>query len=202
MKTAPLMTLLTASLILAGSSLQAGVATGENAPNFTGKDADGKSHTLKDFNGKYVVLEWASLGCPFVKRHYNSGNMQALQKKVTGKEVVWLTVCSSAPGKPGYLDGPGWNAAVAKHKAHPTAVLIDEDGSIGKAFGAKTTPHLFVIGPDGKVIYQGAIDDKRSTDPAANATANNYVAAALDAAMAGKTVETGTTRPYGCGIKY
>lgn len=177
-------------------------SAGNPAPAFEVKDATGKTHKLEDFKGKWTVLEWHNLDCPYVKKHYGAGNMQKLQSEYTNKGVVWLSVISSAQGKQGYLDP----AAATKHfrdqKAAPTAVLIDADGKMGKAYGAKTTPHMYVINPEGMLVYAGAIDDNDSADPAVIAKSKNYVRAALDEGMAGKAISTSSTRPYGCSVKY
>lgn len=178
------------------------VAPAQAAPDFTLPDTAGQMHKLSDNQGKYVVLEWYNPDCPFVKKHYDSGNMQALQKEYTGKGVTWLSICSSAPGKQGNYP-PEQHAEIAKAKGSAaTAVLLDPDGKVGRQYGAKTTPHMFVISPEGKVIYQGAIDDKPSTDQADVKTARNFVRAALDAALAGKYVDPIAIPPYGCSVKY
>lgn len=175
---------------------------GQPAPAFTLTDSHGKPHSLADYKGKYVVLEWTNLGCPFVKAHYDSGVMQKLQKTETAKGVVWLTICSSAPGKQSNMPPADWNKALAERHAAPTALLIDADGKVGHEYDAKTTPDMFVITPDGKLIYKGAIDDKRSADKADALIAHNYVAAALNEARAGKPVAKSETPSYGCGVKY
>ena len=180
----------------------AGIATGDAAPAFTLTDTQGKTHSLSDFEGKYVVLEWVSFQCPFVNKHYDSGNMQKLQKEFADKGVVWLSICSSAPGKAGYAEADEINEMLAEKKAAQAAYLVDSDGTVGKAYGAKTTPHMFVISPEGKVIYQGAIDDNPSPDPEVIPESKNHVVEALAAAMDGKEVAKATTRPYGCGVKY
>jgi len=177
-------------------------AIGKPAPEFTLKDTAGKEHSLSDFKGKTVVLEWVNHGCPFVKKHYGPGNMQKLQKAATDKGVVWLSICSSAPGKQGHMDAA---AAAAKSKevnANATAYLLDEDGTVGKAYNARTTPEMFVINPEGALVYMGAIDDKASVDPADIDSAVNHVTAALEEALAGKPVTVPTTKPYGCSVKY
>jgi peroxiredoxin len=178
-----------------------GAAAASPAPNFTATDSHGKKHSLSDFKGKYVVLEWVNYDCPFVVRHYKGGDMQALQKKYAAKGVVWLSINSSASGKQGHFTNEEVNARMKERHAAVTAYLIDTDGAIGKMYGAKTTPHMFVINPKGEIIYQGAIDDTPSTDPAQKAGVN-YVEAALDAALAGKAVPMAATKPYGCSVKY
>jgi peroxiredoxin len=162
----------------------------------------GKTESLEQYRGKYVVLEWTNRDCPYTKKQYDSGNMQALQREWTGKGVVWLTVLSSAPGEEGYLDAAGENAQMARVHAHPTAAILDPKGEIGRLYSAKTTPHMFVIDPAGKLIYAGAIDDKATTDTGDVKTAKNYVSAALTEAIAGQPVQVASTRPYGCSVKY
>lgn len=183
-------------------ALRAQAVAGQPAPAFALTDSNGKARSLGDFKGKYVVLEWVNHSCPFVGKHYDSGNMQRLQKAWTAKGVAWLSVNSSAPGKDGYVDGTQANALTRAKGAAPTALLLDPDGKVGRAYGAKTTPHMFVIDPQGKVIYAGGIDDKPSTDQADVATAKNYVSAALGEALAGGAVATASAPPYGCGVKY
>lgn len=175
---------------------------GEAAPAFTATDSNGKQVSLEQFKGKFVVLEWHNEACPFVVKHYGSGNLPKLQKEWTGKQVVWLSIISSAPGKQGHVDGKGANADVQKHQAVPTATLLDPKGEIGKLYGAKTTPHMFVINPKGQLIYNGAIDDKPTPNAADIAGAKNYVSQALTEAIAGKPVSEPTTTPYGCSVKY
>lgn len=175
---------------------------GQKAPALTLADSLGKSRSLAEFAGKTVVLEWWNHECPFVRKHYGSGNMQKLQKEWTGKGVVWLTVSSSAAGKQGHVDGARAAALMHEKGGAQTAVLLDHDGKVGKAYGAKTTPHLFVIGKDGNVAYAGGIDDKPSADPEDIAGATNYVTAALGELLAGKPVTTRTSQPYGCSVKY
>ncbi len=175
---------------------------GKAAPDFTLVDSNGNEHSLSDFNGKYVVLEWINYDCPFVQKHYDSGSMQALQKEYTDKGVVWLAVCSSAPGKQGNFSNEEIKERSKKHGANFTAYLIDDSGEVGKMYGAKTTPHMYVINPEGTLIYAGGIDDKPSTDIDDIETATNYVEAALNAAMNGKEVEVKVSRPYGCSVKY
>jgi len=176
--------------------------TGEPAPEFTLTDSNGQSHKLSDFKGKFVVLEWLNHGCPFVVKHYGSGNMQKLQKEFTGKDVVWLSIASSAPGKQGNMTPAEANVAKEEKGSAATAVLLDADGTVGRLYNAKVTPHMFVINSEGTLIYMGAIDSVKSPDPADVANAKNYVKQALDEAMAGKPVSEPTTTPYGCGVKY
>src|SRR5215475_8840845 len=178
------------------------VRVGDAAPDFTGTDTYGKAHKLSDYKGKYVVLEWTNNGCPYTQKHYESGNMQALQKDWTGKGVVWLTVLSSALGEQGYMTASQENAYLSKEKAEPTAALLDPTGVIGHEYSAKTTPHMFVIDPSGRLIYAGAIDDHATTDVEDVKSSKNYVTAALKEAMAGQSVATSSTRPYGCSVKY
>jgi peroxiredoxin len=175
---------------------------GDAAPDFKGTDSHGQTHKLSDYRGKFVVLEWHNNGCPFTQKHYQSGNMENLQKQWTQKGVVWLTVISSAPGEQGYVTADQENAYMQKMHAAPTAAILDPKGEIGHLYGAKTTPHMFVINPQGKLIYNGAIDSDSSSDPSAIAGAKNYVSEALQEAMAGQQVAVASTRPYGCSVKY
>ena len=175
---------------------------GQPAPTFTGTDMHGKKVSLADLKGKYVVLEWHNQGCPFVVKHYESGNMQKLQKELTGQGAVWVTVISSAPGKQGHVSAAEEEAYLKEENASPTNVLFDEDGAIGKLYGAKTTPHMFVIDDKGTLVYAGAIDDKASTDKADVAGATNYVLAAYQETKAGQPVKNPSTAPYGCSVKY
>jgi peroxiredoxin len=186
------------------SVLQAAEAprVGAPAPGFSLPDSQGKTHSLGDFKGKYVVLEWFNPGCPFVQKHYRTDNMQQLQKEFTGKEVAWLTIDSSAKGEEGYLTPEEANKQVADWKMKPTALLLDPAGKVGREYAATNTPHMYVIDPHGKLIYSGAIDDKPTTNPKDVAGATNYVKAALTEAMAGKPVTTSNSRAYGCSIKY
>lgn len=178
------------------------VDTGTTAPDFSLAAASGKTVKLSDFKGKTVVLEWLNHGCPFVRKHYDSGNMQSLQRTYTGKGVVWLSIISSAEGKQGHVDAKGAAADKVSNKSSATDILLDPTGTVGKTYEAKTTPHMYVINPQGVLVYQGAIDDKASADPADVKSAKNYVAAALDATLSGKTVAIGSTKSYGCGVKY
>jgi peroxiredoxin len=190
-------------LALAGARFSGAAAVvGQPAPDFTLTDSNGKAHSLDGLGGKTVVLEWWNYECPFVGKHYGSGNMQKLQKEWTGKGVVWLTVSSSGPGKQGFVDAAKANAVMKEKGGAPTAVLLDHDGKVGRAYGAKTTPHMFVIDGKGTVVYAGGIDDKPSTDQADVAAAKNFVSAALAEVAAGKRVTLSISQPYGCGVKY
>jgi hypothetical protein len=193
--------LLSIALVLVSSCVLA-ITPGSQAPNFKGTDSNGVAHTLSQYRGKYVVLEWANKGCPFDQKHYLSGNMESLQKEWTGKGIIWLSVISSAPGEQGNVTATEENQYLKTMKASPTAALLDPEGTIGHLYQAKTTPHIFVIDPTGKLIYQGAIDDKATTELADVKTAHNYLNDALNSAMAGKPVATSSTRPYGCSVKY
>ena len=188
-------------LSIIGTALAA-PQTGQPAPDFTLTDSNGKSHKLSDFKGKFVVLEWLNHGCPFVQKHYDGGNMQGLQKEYTGKDVVWLSIVSSAPGKQGNMSPEETNKTKEEKGSAATAILMDADGTVGKLYDAKVTPELYVINPEGVLIYMGAIDDKKSVDAADVAGAKNYVKQALDEAMAGKPVSEPSTAAYGCSVKY
>ncbi len=187
---------------LLASSAFAAATVGQSAPDFTVTDMDGNTHKLSDFKGKFVVLEWLNYGCPFVGKHYNSGNMQSLQKEWTGKGVVWLSVISSAEGQQGHSTPAKAKADYKAKGSNATTVILDPKGVLGKAYGAATTPHMFVIGPNGNLLYNGGIDDKATTDVADVKTSKNYVSAALTEAMAGKPVTMARSQPYGCNVKY
>jgi peroxiredoxin len=188
--------------VLAVTMVAYAVRVGNAAPDFTGTDSNGKTQKLSEYRGKYVVLEWTNNGCPYTQKHYESGNMQALQKEWTDKGVVWLTVLSSASGEQGYMTASQENAYIGKEHAAPTAAILDSTGVIGHAYEAKTTPHMFVIDPSGKLIYAGAIDDHATIDSSDIKSSKNYVSDALSESMAGKPVATAYTRPYGCSVKY
>ena len=192
----------TALAILLALATAAHAQVGKPAPDFTLKSSEGKEVSLSAFKGKVVVLEWTNKGCPFVKKHYGSGNMQKLQKDAVAKGVVWLSICSSAPGKQGHLSAAEAVQDCAKNGSAATAYLLDEDGKVGQLYGAKRTPEMYVINKEGVLVYHGAIDDKKSPDPADIASAKNYVTAALDEVLAGKPVSTPTTEAYGCSVKY
>ena len=193
-----------AALLLTVSSptVQAAVEIGKTAPSFTLVDTHGNPHQLSDFNGKIVVLEWTNHQCPFVRKHYGANNMQGLQKHYTGKGIVWLSIISSAPGKQGYVESDRANQLTTSRGASPTAVLLDTNGDVGRAYGARTTPHMYIIDTDGVLVSMGAIDSIRSANPADIEQAVNYVALGLDEVMAGKPVSNPVTKPYGCSVKY
>lgn len=183
-------------------SANAAVEIGQPAPDFTGTDTNGVQHTLSDFKGKNVVLEWSNHECPFVVKHYDSGNMQKLQKAATDDGTVWLTIVSSAEGKQGNIPAEEANKLMEEKGAHSTARILDPSGEIGKMYDAKTTPHMFVINAEGNVVYAGAIDSDSSFKQESIEGATNYVSAALDSIKAGEPVEVSSTKPYGCGVKY
>lgn len=191
-----------AFVCLMGTPAMAAVETGKPAPDFTAKDTNGVEHTLSGFKGKIVVLEWTNPECPYVKKHYEPKNMQTLQKDYTDKGVVWISINSSAEGKQGHQTNEAANKYMADVGSAATARIADADGAIGKLYGAKTTPHMFVIDKDGNIAYHGAIDDNDSANPADAATAKNHVKAALDSLLTGTPVETAQTNPYGCSVKY
>src|SRR6266849_5454276 len=201
MKTKSILTILaslTTTTLLALDSPPVGSA----APDFSLTDAKGQTHSLSQYKGKYVVLEWFNPECPFVKKHYGSGNMQKLQEEYTGKGVVWLTIDSNAPGSKGNLTPEQAEKVTTAWKTHQTALLLDPEGKAGRAYGAKNTPNMVVISPEGKITYEGAIDSKATPNPSDIPNSTNYVKVALDESLAGKAVTTANTRPYGCGIKY
>jgi peroxiredoxin len=194
------LTLVTA-LVFAGTA-HAQPVIGQPAPELTATDTKGVSHSLSDFRGKTVVLEWTNHDCPYVKKHYDTGNMQALQREATAEGVVWLTIISSAPGKQGYVTPEEADALTAERDAAPTAVLFDPEGTAGKAYGARTTPHMFIIDPEGTLVYMGGIDDRPTASREDVEGARNYVREALTALGSGQDVPQSTSRPYGCSIKY
>lgn len=202
MKRSTLYSILVVAVLCTAPLLLVAAKVGQSAPDFTATASSSKTFRLSDYRGKYVVLEWHNNGCPYVGKHYKSGNMQRLQKEWTGRNVVWFTIISSAPGKQGYVTASEENQYMAKMQATPTAALLDPTGQIGHLYDAKTSPQMVVINPQGIVIYDGAIDDKPTTDLSDIAGATNYVNLALEQAMAGKPVETPATRPYGCSVKY
>lgn len=191
-----------AAILFAPAIAFAQAEVGKPAPDFTAKDIKGVSHSIKEHHGKIIVLEWNNPGCPFVKKHYESQNMQNLQAQAVKDDVIWLTINSSAVGKQGHMSMEEALNYVATQEAAPTGYIIDADGTIGKLYGASATPHMFVIGKDGKIVYAGAIDDNKSADPEAIKTAKNYVSAAITAAKTGHSPEVTTTQAYGCSVKY
>ena len=195
--------LLVAALFgFATSVALAAASVGQPAPAFTVVDAGGKTVSLGDFKGKHVVLEWVNPGCPFVQKHYDSANMQGTQKDATSKGVVWLAINSTAPEAGDYKAPAAMAQWMLGQKAAATTTLIDADGKVGKAYGARTTPHMYIVDPQGKLIYAGGIDNKATANPADIASATNHVKVALGETLAGKPVTTASTRPYGCSIKY
>ncbi len=192
------------AVMLAGhtAGARAEVATRAEAPDFELTDLDGQSRKLSEFRGKTVVLEWINHGCPFVVKHYDSGNMQSVQRDATAEGVVWLSICSSAEGQQGYYSAEDWRKVNAEKQGAATAILLDPEGTVGRLYGARTTPHMYVIDAAGTLVYQGAIDNKPSADPSDIPSALNYVRAALGDVGAGREVATPTTKPYGCGVKY
>ncbi len=194
--------LLTLSLLSLSTAAFAAPEIGKAAPEFMAIDTNGKHVMLSELKGKTVVLEWTNPDCPFVHKHYDGGNMQALQAEVTKDGIVWIAIDSSAKGKEGNYSAEELNKIYADKKSVQTHLIIDESGEIGKLYDAKTTPHMFVVDKDGVLVYQGAIDDKSGFDPDENKTAKNYIRATLADLKAGKHVEVSSTKPYGCGIKY
>jgi len=178
------------------------IATGSNVSDMTVTDSNGVQHNLSDFAGKKVVLEWTNHGCPYVKKHYKTDNMQKTQKMATADGAVWLSIVSSAPGKQGYVSGAEANELTASRGAAPTAVVLDPSGEMGRSFAAKTTPHMYIIDEDQTLVYQGAIDDNRSASPKTVAGAKNYVLAAMADLKAGNAIAEAETAPYGCSVKY
>jgi hypothetical protein len=195
---------LLAALMLWGLAWQAAASpqVGQPAPDFSVKDTAGKTWTRADFKGKKVILEWTNHGCPYVRKHYGSGNMQALQREATAAGYLWLSVISSAPGTQGQVSPEESDRLTAERKAAPTAVLLDIDGSMGRAYGAKTTPHLYAIDATGTLVYMGGIDDRATTDPQDIPGARNFVRLAMADLDAGRPLAYPVTRPYGCSVKY
>lgn len=187
---------------LAAAPAQAAPAVGQPAPDFALKDASGTTVRLSDFRGKHVVLEWTNPGCPYVRKHYDSGNMPATQQDAVGKGVVWLSINSTARGAYDYQEPAQVVAWQKERKAAPTHLLADEEGSTGRAYGARTTPHLYIVDPHGRLVYAGGIDSIPSSNPDDIGKATNYVKQGLGEALAGKPITAATTRPYGCSIKY
>jgi peroxiredoxin len=193
---------LIASVFALSGIANAAPSVGQPAPDFTLKDANGKTVHLSDYRGKHVVLEWTNPGCPYVQKHYNSGNMPATQKEATGKGVVWLSINSTEKASSDYLEPAKLVAWQAGRKAQPSAVLMDEEGTAGKLYGARTTPHMYIVNPQGQLIYAGGIDSIPSSNMDDIKAAVNYVRQGLDETLSGKPISAATTRPYGCSIKY
>jgi len=194
--------LTTVSILLTAALTMFAARVGETAPDFTAIDSNGKTQHLADYRGKYVVLEWHNNGCPYTKKHYESGNMENLQREWTARGVVWFTVISSAPGEQGYMTAEQENQYLQQMHAAPTAALLDPTGELGHLYAAKTTPHMFIINPQGVLIYNGAIDDHPTPDASDIPDSKNYVSEALTEAMSGRPVSEPATRPYGCSVKY
>lgn len=190
------------ALMAPGSAAVAQALPGRPAPAFALTDVDGRKVALADLRGKYVVLEWTNPSCPFVQKHYGSGNMQSLQKRFTADGVIWLTINSTATAHPEYLKPDEQKLWLRQQGATPTIAALDADGTVGRAYGARTTPHMYIIDPTGALVYAGAIDDKRSANPADVKTAGNFVVQAFAELRAGKPVTAASTAPYGCSIKY
>jgi thioredoxin-related protein len=191
-----------AAVLLVSTGFAFAAKVGAPAPDFTGTSSAAQDISLAQYQGKYVVLQWHNKDCPYVRAHYDSGNMQNLQGEWTAKGIIWLTIISSAAGKQGYVDAKGAEADVRANGAAPTATLLDPAGTIGRAYRAQTTPHMFVINPQGTLIYDGAIDNRATTSKAKVGGSTNYVSLALTEAMAGKPLSLPTSRPYGCSVKY
>jgi len=202
MRSPTIRSVLAAGLLLGTLGARGQVAPDAEAPDFRLSDVNGAEITLASFRGKFVVLEWFNHDCPFVKKHYGSGNMPALQKKFADQGVIWLSICSSSPGKQGNYSAEKQAELAREKNSSATAVLLDPEGTVGRAYGAKTTPHMFVINPEGRVIYQGAIDSVASANPDDITGAENYVKGALESALAGQPVAKKVTAPYGCSVKY
>ena len=191
------------ALMATATTASAKIANGTSVTDMTVTDSNGKQHNLSDFTGKRVVLEWTNDGCPYVQKHYDTDNMQTLQKEATlDGDTVWLSIVSSAPGKQGYVSGDGANELTTSRGAAPTAVVLDPAGNMGKTFAAKTTPHMYIIDEVGTLVYQGAIDDNSSARKSTVAGAKNYVRAAMSDLDAGRSVAVSDTAPYGCSVKY
>ncbi|WP_149538230.1 redoxin domain-containing protein [Siccirubricoccus phaeus] len=191
-----------APALLRGRPAQAAPAIGQPAPAFSAQDSNGRTQTLEALRGKLVVLEWTNHECPFVQKHYRSSNMQTLQREVTGAGAAWLSVISSAPGEQGFVTPAQANELSSSRQAVPTAVLLDPEGNVGRAYGAQTTPHMYVIGADGRLLYMGGIDSIASTNLADLEKATPYFRNAFRAVAEGKPVQQAVTRPYGCSVKY
>lgn len=190
------------AFVLYTGSAGAAPRVGEPAPDFTGVDTQGKTHRLADYRGKTVVLEWTNHDCPYVRKHYSAGNMQEQQREAAAQGVIWLSVISSAPGQQGHVSPAEADELTRARQAAPHAVLLDPEGRIGRAYGAKTTPHLYLIDEAGKLVYMGGIDSITTADPADIPQATQYVRVALKERAAGQPISAPVTRPYGCSVKY
>ena len=190
------------ALSLAAGTALAVASVGQPAPAFSATDLNGKTVSLADFKGKHVVLEWVNPGCPYVVKHYGSANMQGTQKEATAKGVVWLAINSTAVDHQDYRAPAALSQWMQGHKAAATATLMDVDGKVGRAYGARTTPHMYIVNPAGTLVYAGGVDNKPSSNPADIPSATNHVKVALAETLAGKPVSQPTTRPYGCSVKY
>lgn len=188
--------------LMGSTSFATPLVLGEEVPDFTLIDTEGKEHTLSDYEGHRIVLEWSNPDCPFVVKHYGSGNMQELQGRYTEAGVKWFIIASSAPGKQGHYSGEEWNDIILKQESSPTAVLLDPTGKVGRLFNAKTTPHMYILNDERQLLYQGAIDSKNSANPDDISSSTNYVSAALDALLAEEQIEITETKAYGCSVKY
>lgn len=191
-----------AAIATTGTMAREPIQPGSMAPDFSATDTNGKAVSLSSFQGKTVVLEWNNPGCPYVRKHYGAGNMQALQKEATSRGVIWLTINSGPPGAQGHMNGLEAEQYISDRKSAPSAYLLDPDGKVGRAYGATVTPHMYVIDPAGKIAYMGGIDDKPTANPDDVQSARNYVRDALSAVAQGQPVKTTSARPYGCQIKY
>jgi peroxiredoxin len=194
--------LIALGLLALAAAAQAAPSVGQPAPDFTLQDASGKTVKLSDYRGKHVVLEWTNPGCPYVRKHYDSGNMPATQKEAVDKGVVWLSINSTEKSSDDYREPARLVAWQNERKSRPTALLMDEEGTAGKAYGARTTPHMYIVDPKGALVYAGGIDSIPSSNPDDIRKAVNYVRQGLNEALAGKPITASTTRPYGCSIKY
>ena len=190
------------TLLVAITGFSQDLKVGKTAPVFSLMDSNGKAHELQEYRGKYVVLEWVNYDCPSVKKHYDSGNMQALQATYTGRDVIWLSINSSAPGNQGNFTSREINRRAKGHGAAFSAYLIDSDGKVGKAYGARTTPHIFIIDPQGQLVYAGGADNIRSTKVEDIGKAKNFISAALDEALSGQPITDSISKAYGCSVKY
>ena len=190
------------AILTFSNPVMAKVATGETAPDVSVIDSNGNERSLSEFKGQDVVLEWTNHKCPYVMKHYGSDNMQNVQKRAAADGFAWLTIISSAPGKQGHVSGEEANALSKERGATPTAVLLDEAGTAGRLYDAKTTPHMYIINKEGTLMYQGAIDSIPSAKPSTIAEATNYVTAALDSMRVGTAIEVTDSQPYGCTVKY